>query len=209
MGRIKLLFKKILDWADKNSFAIRVVFPILFFLCILFEATGITDVAWHGFGVDSAGKVYVGHYDKVFVYENGKKTDSIDLWQYGVNGDDLRTPFRINVTENDELVVAVLDNKYTLDLRGELISSSKDPEKKLYKALEKKVTAEVEGRRYEQKQFLGFYWITDENGDLIFTRNLVDTLFVLIQPALMICFLIWGYCQLKEVLERKKNWEQS
>ena len=176
---------------------------------MLFDMTGITDATWHGFGVDSAGKVYIGHHDKVLVYENGKKTDSIALWQYGVNGDDSRRAYRINITKNDELVVAVLDNKYTLDLQGELISSSKDPEKKLYKALEKKVTTEVDGQRYAQKQFLSFYWIIDETGNVIFARNLVDTLFALMQPAFWGFLVIWGYCQLKEVLERKKYWKQS
>lgn len=102
---------------------------IIFFICALLLIFEVVSFSFHGFGVDSTGKLYVGAGHKIDVFENGKKVNTIrNLTSRG---------YVFTIRNDDTILLASGTTLVTLDLQGEIIEqweSTNDTISKLRKS---------------------------------------------------------------------------
>ena len=96
----------------------------------------------NGFGVDSAGKLYVGRCHKIEVYEYGKLINTIDSrsgrgWAMTV--------------VDDQIIVANSTGVHTWDLNGNALKHDPDPGNMVAELSMMKETQGTDGNQYQMK----------------------------------------------------------
>ena len=91
---------------------------IIWLLCFLTEAFQ-TQFAIVSFATDSSDRLYVGFERTIEVYDNGNLVAEIDT-------SDFRT-YHFTITTDDRILIASATHSYTMDLKGNLLSSQKEP----------------------------------------------------------------------------------
>lgn len=102
----------------KNKFLIflrcmAAILPIIFWPV----ASGLVCIAWHGFGVDSNGYVYVGTESAIQVFDKKACIKTINIPQYRSYSFTVR---------NDQILLADASEIVTLSLDGNELSSRPD-----------------------------------------------------------------------------------
>lgn len=95
---------------------IRVTAILLTILCCipwLLTTLEVIDTGYHGFGVDSQGKVYLGKHSCIRIYQNEALLDTIQLPDYR---------YYWMTIENDHIVIAGDSNVKKYTLQWELVS---------------------------------------------------------------------------------------
>lgn len=158
------------------------------FIAQAFYDTKTTDMFWHGFGVDSAGRVYVGHHNTILVYESGKKTHTLPICEL--------SSYVLTIVD-DQIRIAGDQKKLVYNLDGVLQSTHTDPDDKLYEVLKNKTYTTSNGKSYKAQNIMGFYWITDSGGQIVYRRPIADSLtslfFLVISPLSLVSLLILGF----------------
>ena len=127
---------------------------LLFFICIPLHIFGVVSVSFHGFGVDSSGRMYIGEDGKIVVFENGQAVDTID--KYTDRG------YVFTITEEDTLLLSTASFVYEMDISGsDIIEKYADEGTKTYNALNRNKYEFItkDGQHYSAKNILGFLTI--------------------------------------------------
>ena len=166
--------QKILEISDYLAY-------ILLILFFLFAYLG--SMEFNGFGVDSAGNLYVGRKNQIEVYRDGKQTAAVASpsgrgWNMGISADD-----HILVTSGGEI--------YTLQLDGTAIEKESDLNCNVNLALDKqRLITGNGGVQYRLRH--EWIWPTIlKNGKVIYMAPVVDMLarmvfilfFILVAPV--------------------------
>ena len=94
---------------------IRITAILLMILCCipwLLTTHEVIDTGYHGYGVDSQGKVYLGKHSCIRIYQNGALLDTIQLPDYR---------YYWMTVEKDQIVIAGDSNIKTYTLQFELV----------------------------------------------------------------------------------------
>lgn len=146
-------------------FVIRLFLGIVIF-CLLLVQTFISlpNNEWHGFGVDSQNKVYIGKQNEIIVYIKGKKTTSIPI-----------PPFRtyyFTVSKDDTILLSTSLKIFIFDSEGNQLSCEPDVGNSMYDKLRRQKSTEVNGETfYLKSDVLGKYSVIDEQGTVLFSES--------------------------------------
>lgn len=166
-------FYKILQHCDR----IGVVF---IFLTLILNFFG--SFSFHGFGVDSSGKLYVGRMQQIEVYQSGEHIDTLTIPP--------QRGWTISVAEDDTIVVADGTYVHTLSLDGAVISQENDIQSKITNQQEG--IRQIEGNDGNHYELIGkmFWPMVKKNGVIIYTAPFVDMLIKLTLAGAFVCFAI-------------------
>ena len=89
---------------------------IVIYLILTFTETG--SESFCGFGVDSSGKIYVGRFHTIEVYENRELVHTIPS--------PTNRGWEMTVSQNDEIIIANGSDVYTLKLDGTIVCKEED-----------------------------------------------------------------------------------
>lgn len=93
-------------------------------ICMVLMLSGAASPFWnYGFGVDSAGKVYVGENRKISIIENGEKVGSIPTWPGS---------YYVTVDEQDHVRIITYSKIRVLTLSGNVIEVIEESNSKEY-----------------------------------------------------------------------------
>ena len=149
--------------------AFIIFLPLLLYsiLCIFPKTT------WHGFGVDSNGRIYTGQAGKITVHLNQKTIDTIPIPDY-------RTYF-FTVQEDDTVLIADATEVDIYDLSGNLLDSYKYPGPSKYNELQWTKTIHTSsGDTYRLRSFLGFHTIMKNSETIVYRTSTSDYLLFLL-----------------------------
>ena len=161
--------------------------PLLLYsiLCIFPKTT------WHGFGVDSNGRIYTGQAGKITVHLNQKTIDTIPIPDY-------RT-YYFTVQEEDTVLIADATEVDIYDLSGNLLDSYKDPGPSKYNELQWTKTIHTSsGDTYRLRSFLGFHTIMKNGETIVYRTSTSDYLLFLLaifsfMAAMGTCLIMLAY----------------
>ena len=102
----KIDFRKVLS-------AIFVISPMIFRICIFLVFLDLLPIAYNGFGVDSAGRLYVGRGHHIEVWEDGQRVNTI---RKGTS-----RGYVFTVQEDDTILLAMGHSVMVMDLEGTTI----------------------------------------------------------------------------------------
>ena len=145
---------------------------------------------WHGFGVDSSGRLYLGNKEYISILENSQEIQKIPLPLY-------RT-YYFTVQADDTIIVATESCVYIIDSCGNVLSSRYEEGDTTYSQLQhQKLVLGADGEQYLLQKYLGRKIIKDKSGTVIYKEplneyvgNLVFSLpFLLI--VLILAFSDW------------------
>ena len=97
-----------------------IAFPIMA-TCLFLMVTCQASVGTYGFAADSAGRIYVGKYGVIAVYENGEKAGVMESMRRLTS-----RGYAFNIDEEDHFILSTGDFVYTLDLSGNVLSKRQD-----------------------------------------------------------------------------------
>lgn len=137
---------------------ISIVFIIIGCVPWFLTVTECIDTGYHGFGVDSLGKVYLGKNSCICVYQDGVLLDIIQLPKYRYYW----------MTVEDEYIVIASDSKIeTYTLQWSLVSEKSDYSADVYHSMrENHDSVTVNGIKYSIQSYWIQQTILDENGEV-------------------------------------------
>lgn len=101
-----------------NVKLIALIVAVVLLAMSLLLIEGYADLQYHGFGIDSEGRIYEGRNYHIYVYDHDECIQVFDVPQY-------RTwVFEVS---NDKIIIAS-GEVLTLSLNGEILSKQKDAE---------------------------------------------------------------------------------
>lgn len=134
---------------------------------------GWMNADWCGFGVDSAGNVYIGatytfkEDAKINVYSAGELTHSIDVPP--------SRSYYFTVQSDDTILIAANGYAYVLDLTGAELSRKSDSSTTVYNELQWKQEVETKnGEIYHCRNIAGWRSIVAENGEVVWKMPLSE-----------------------------------
>lgn len=189
----RLDFRKILEGFIVIS---RAVFALCFFLVFL----DLLSVTFNGFGVDSAGRLYVGRGQHIEVWENGEQVDNI---RKGTSRGHAFT-----VLEDDTILIASGNNVWIMDLEGTtFLESWEEENKETYETLsDQRIFTTVTGERYIAGSAYGRLTIL-QGETVIYQEPLWECvfgwLFVISFPCVFVSFII------EKIMNREDDYPSS
>ena len=161
------------------AFTILPPFLLYSILCIFPKMT------WHGFGVDSNGRIYTGQTGKITVHMNQQPVDTISIPKY-------RT-YYFTVQEEDTVLIADATEVDIYDLSGNLLDSYKDPGPSKYNELQWTKTIHTSsGDTYRLRSFLGFHTVIKNSETIVYRTSTSDYLLFLL--AIFSFIAVMGTC---------------
>ncbi len=141
------------------SLACTILFTILLFPIVLLMVTGkITLFDLHGFGVDTEERVYLGT-------ANGKILVWKDQQQIGTLHAPTSRGYQITV-KDDEILCAIGNADYRMDLDGNILEKSDDPTSSLYASLQfQRSCTTADGTTYRLRHFWGRTSVVRDSAD--------------------------------------------
>lgn len=139
----------------------------VFMILILFSFT--TSDSWHGFGVDSFERVYIGEKDCINVLENNEIVHTIAVPPHRA--------YYFTVQSDDTILIATEARVYVVDYYGNELSCKYEENDATYIKLQFLEEVNTEnGSRYLCRTFLGRRSIENENGEVIYEVPFVSYL---------------------------------
>ena len=130
----------------------------------------ITDNATlsiNGFGVDSAGRVYVGRIYKIEIFEDGQRISQIDIPHY--------RNWSIEISQDDSIILSNGSVVYVMGLSGEVMSQMEDPGGERYReARDKRSIIGGDGQEYRLRNSFGKTIIVDAKGEPVYEGAILD-----------------------------------
>ena len=135
---------------------------ILIAICLGLEFSNTGSVYFCGFGADSNGRVYVGRFHTIEIYDNGGKIGEIQS--------PLNKGWFFTVTRDNHILVTNGYYLYTLDLDGTVVEIGEDHNSNLLNRIRKtKSITDIHGNEYKLNSVLGFKWIIKNNKTIYHT----------------------------------------
>lgn len=155
-----------------------------FFICTILVVTGLVQISFFGFGVDSSGKLYIGRDHRIEVYENGK---IIHVIRKGTS-----RAYSFTIQEDDTILLASGSDVFVMDLNGTVfLDKRKDDTGEIGRKLDK-VKYEfvsVDGNFYSVERPFGFFTIYQ--GDIaLFRMPVFDYVVMILLRLSSICFIV-------------------
>ena len=168
--RLKEIFRAVLP--------VGLILVMLFFVLIgLFNAS----LEFCGYGVDSAGNLYIGRLHQVEVYQKGVRVNTLEIpvsrgWCMTVS--------------NDEIIVANMSSIFVLDLAGNVVREEEDRHGKIFYSIkDTKQVLGADGSQYSLSDIGGIIQIT-ENGKTIYQSPIEDILAKLTFWTGSVCMIV-------------------
>ena len=172
--------------------AIRILLCVIIFVSLVaYMFICAPNQEWHGFGIDSQEKVYIGKQNEINVYYCGEQIGTIPI-----------LPFRtyyFTVQQNDTILLSSSLNVYVFDLEGNQLSCEPDVHNRVYDELRHLKVAETGNNIYNlQTDILGNYTVTGTNGTVLFSESeslrfidlLIPHILLLSTIALLLSFAV-------------------
>lgn len=148
---------------------------IFFLLCIsgpllIYSIISIfPNTEWHGFGVDSSGRVYIGKQSEILVYSDRECVQEIKIPKYKA--------YYFTVRDNDTILIASALEVDTYDLTGNLLDTIPDPGLDKYYELKGVLTIQhPSGDAYKVRNVFGFRTITKNSETIVYQTPIGDVL---------------------------------
>ena len=139
---------------------------IVIYLILTFTETG--SESFCGFGVDSSGKIYVGRFHTIEVYENRELVHTIPS--------PTNRGWEMTVSQNDEIIIANGSDVYTLKLDGTIVCKEEDYQSEtVYKIKKQRELFDAEGNIYRLNGFMGYKWIS-KNNKIVYMLPIIDVI---------------------------------
>lgn len=167
---------------------------LLFGVCNILVITGAVSYGFSGFGVDSAGRLYVGRGHKIEVYENQKEIYTI---KKGTS-----RGFVFTVQKDDTILLASSNNVYVMDLRGTTTLKSWDESSlTTHKDLHagRFLYQTDSGNVYTASKILGFLTISC-GSNVVYTMPLLDYIIMILHILSVPGFIAYTF-----IFRRKIN----
>lgn len=137
---------------------------LIIILCIIFIIVFLSITVfgdWYGFGVDSAGCVYIGSHSQIDVYANNILIDSIEVPP--------NRTFYFTVQNDDTILLSTSLDIFVIDLHGNILSCEPDDRNITYNKLQWKREVETKsGERFYCRNFLGWRTIESDSGEVVY-----------------------------------------
>ena len=135
-------------------------------ICLLLINIGKATITYSGFGVDSAGILYIGKDDVIEKYENNKLLGTISP--------QTSRGYAFTLQEDDTILLSTASNVYKLDLAGKVLDKWEDEGTSTFNKLQyiRKFKAK-DGREYLMKLQLGRTVICSGD-DVIYKMPMLD-----------------------------------
>lgn len=132
------------------------LFPFLLYSIIVV----MPNSTWHGFGVDSSERIYVGKYDEIICYKDGEILSSFSIPKY--------KNYYFTVQDDDTICVCNTTDIDIYNLSGDLIDTHEE-NTSMYTTLQwKKSTQTPNGDTYRVKNILGFRTILKNEQKIVY-----------------------------------------
>lgn len=140
------------------------------------------DTGWHGYGVDSNDKLYVGRLNQILVFDGGTLEDTIQLPEFKI--------WSLGVQEDDTLVVSSGSNIYVMDLNGNVLTKEADQQDRYSDLLHQNCVVDSSGAAYTKHAPLGWTQIIDAEDNVCYRVPIVDYLAKIMAFISVGCYLI-------------------
>lgn len=160
--------------------------PIIFFVLFL-VLTNTVCINIKGFAIDNSGKLYIGKYGEIDVYDEDVLVKKILL---------MTSKGYAFTVEDNELIVTALSKKYILDLDGNIVRENDDVLTQEYNELYKKRKEFIseDGTLYKSSNFLGYYKVSKVSESSIESVYEMPVADYIVKIILAVEFLILFTC---------------
>lgn len=157
---------------------------ITFFICGICVICDFVSPQFHGFGVDSEGRLYVGLGRSIAVYENGDKI-------YEIRRNYTRRGYVFTVQPDDTLIICSGNSVCTVDLKGNEIIEPWEEDAWTADRIKtgKYYFRSSDGRNYTARRPLGRLTIYQEDA-VIYQMPLVEYILVVLLIVSIPCFAV-------------------
>ena len=149
--------------------SIIIVLPFLLYslICIF------PNMTWHGFGVDSKGRIYTGQSGKIILHMNQEPVAEIVIPKY-------RT-YYFTVQTDDTILIADASNVNIYDISGNLLDRYPDPGPSKFNELQWLRTVHTpSGDTYKSRNIFGYHSIIKNNETTVYCTSSDDYLLSLL-----------------------------
>ena len=135
-------------------------------ISIALIVSGTVAVSYEGFALDSHGRLYLGVYNKIDVYEGNSLLYSIDP----------QTQRTYSFTiQDDTILLSNTSDVYVIDLEGNIVSSMEDVDASIFNELQKnREFYSLDGNIYRMQKNFGRVRVIKENGEVIYQMPIFD-----------------------------------
>ena len=141
-----------------------------FLLCMILV---LPNFDWHGFGVDSHGKVYIGKREEVHCYHNSELLYSIPIQPYKA--------YSMTIQSDNTLLITAPEAFDIYDLQGNRLPSPEEYDSSLYNTnLYRTKVWTPDGAEYRCVNILGFRKIFNSNDEIVYQTPVTDYLLLIL-----------------------------
>ncbi|MBQ3548111.1 MAG: hypothetical protein IJA44_06535 [Clostridia bacterium] len=178
----------------------KICFFIIWFavvVCLVLMNVGNVSITYSGFGVDSAGVLYVGKEGVIEKYDGDKMVGTISP--------QTSRGYAFTVKEDDTILLSTADMVYTLDLSGKVLDKWEDEGTSTFNDLQfiRKFIAK-DGCQYTMKLHFG-RTIICSGEDVIYKMPMLD---YIVRILLCLCFIgafVFAIALFKQWLKEHNN----
>ena len=154
-----------MKWSRTSKICFFIIWLVLAF-CLVLMNTGRVSITYSGFGVDSAGVLYVGKEGVIEKYDGNKMIGEISP--------QTSRGYAFTVKEDDTILLSTADMVYKLDLSGKVLDEWEDEGTSTFNDLQfiRKFIAK-DGRQYAMKLHFG-RTIICSGKDVIYKMPMLD-----------------------------------
>ena len=154
-----------MKWSISSKICFFIIWLVLTF-CLVLTNTGRVSITYSGFGVDSAGVLYVGKEGVIEKYNSDKMVGTISP--------QTSRGYAFTVKEDDTILLSTADMVYKLDLSGKVLDKWEDEGTSTFNDLQyiRKFTAK-NGQKYVMKLHFGRTVICSGE-DVIYKMPMLD-----------------------------------
>ena len=141
-----------------------------FLLCMILV---LPNFDWHGFAVDSHGKVYIGKREEVHCYHNSELLYSIPIQPYKA--------YSMTIQSDNTLLITAPEAFDIYDLQGNRLPSPEEYDSSLYNTnLYRTKVRTPDGAEYRCVNILGFRKIFNSNDEIVYQTPVTDYLLLIL-----------------------------
>ena len=169
---------------------------LIFGLCIVLVVFDLVPLTFNGFGVDSAGKLYVGRGHHIEVWEDGTQINNI---RKGTS-----RGYTFTILEDDTILLASGNSVMIMDLDGKTaLKRWEESHKETYNELSnKRVFSAVTGVQYHVDRIYGRLTIM-QGETMIYQESLWDCFFTWLSLISFPCFV--ASCLIANVTKQRND----
>ena len=172
-------------WMYRHIAILTTILTIILFPYLLLFWTGVITPFINSFGVDKAGRIYVGDQNDIRVYEDGKLVDRIRL---GMMGD----AYGFTVNSDDHILMATTSNIYIMDLAGNTLEKQENVGSEMLKKLEhQRRFVSESGDEYRLVGYLGWSRIVKNETETVFKISFLSFAYKLMIPLGVVGFVLY------------------